>query len=74
VLSAYVVQAETIRAEAVAAAAYAALLSYAQRVLSTPVRAARRQDGTVRTELETALRLLTAGAVALGAALLLVHV
>ena len=73
-LSAYVVQAETIRAEAVAAAAYAALLSYAQRVLSTPARAARRKDGTVRAELETALRLLTAGAVALGAALLLLHV
>ena len=73
-LSAYVVQAETIRAEAVAAAAYAALLSYTQRVLSTPARAARRKDGTVRAELETALRLLTAGAVALGAALLLLHV
>ena len=37
-----------MRVEAVAAAAYAALLSYAQRVLSTPVRAARRQEGTVR--------------------------
>jgi hypothetical protein len=73
-LSAYVVEAETIRADAVAAAAYAALLSYAQRVLSTPVRAARRQEGTVQAELETALRLLTATAVALGAALLLVHV
>ena len=73
-LSAYVVEAETIRAEAVAAASYAALLSYAQRVLSTPVRAARREDGTVRAELETALRLLAAAAVALGAALLLVHV
>ncbi len=73
-LSAYVVEAETIRADAVAAAAYAALLSCAQRVISTPVRAARRQDGTVRTELETALRLLTAAAVAVGAALLLVHV
>ena len=47
-LSAYVVEAETLRLEAVAAAAYAALLSYAQRVLSTPARAARRQAGTVR--------------------------
>ena len=73
-LAAYVVEAETLRLAALAAAVYAALLSYAQRVLSTPVRAARRQDGTVRTELETALRLLTAAAVALGAALLLVHV
>ena len=66
-LSAYVVQAETIRAEAVAAAVYAALLSYAQRVLSTPVREARRRHGTVQRELETALK-------ALAAAVLLVHV
>ena len=73
-LSAYVVQAETLRVEAVAAALYAALLSYAQRVLSTQVRIARRQEGTVRTELETALRLLTAASVALGAALLALHV
>ena len=55
VLSAYVVQAETLRVEAVAAALYAALLSYAQRVLSTPVRVARRQEGAVLAELETAL-------------------
>ncbi len=73
-LSAYVVQAETLRVEAVAAALYAALLSYAQRVLSTQVRIARRQEGTVRTELETALRLLAAASVALGAALLALHV
>ena len=73
-LSAYVVQVETLRVEAVAAALYAALLSYAQRVLSTQVRIARRQEGTVRTELETALRLLTAASVALGAALLALHV
>jgi hypothetical protein len=72
-LSGYVVQAETIRVEAVAAAAYAALLSYVQRVLSTPVRIARRQDGTVRVELETALRALAAASVAIGAALLLLH-
>ena len=93
VLSAYVAQAETIRAEALAAAAYAALLSYAQRVLSTPVRDTRRRvvavSGTIeRSEggsstvtretlmgtQETALRLLAAGAVALGVTLLLVHV
>ena len=72
-LSAYVVQAETIRIEAVAAALYAALLSYAQRVLSTPVRTARRQEGTVQIELETALRALAGASVAIGAALLLLH-
>jgi hypothetical protein len=72
-LSAYVVQAGTIRVEAVAAAVYAALLSYAQRVLSTPVRIARRQEGTVRAELETALRALAGASGAIGAALLLLH-
>jgi hypothetical protein len=73
-LSAYVVEAETLRAEAFAAALYAALMSYVQRVLSTPVRAARRQEGTVRNELEVALMALAAASVAVGAALLLVHV
>ena len=73
-LSAYVVQAETIRIEAVSAALYAALLSYAQRVLSTPARAARRQEGTVRLELETALMALAAASVAVALAVLLVHV
>jgi hypothetical protein len=73
VLAAYVVQAGTLRAEAVAAAVYAALLSYAQRLLSTPVRAARRQEGTVIRELETALKVLAAASVAIGAALLLLH-
>jgi hypothetical protein len=73
VLAAYVVQAGTLRAEAVAAAVYAALLSYAQRLLSTPVRAARRQAGTVIGELETALKVLAAASVAIGAALLLLH-
>jgi len=72
-LSAYVVQAETVRVEAVAAALYAALLSYAQRVLSTQVRAARRQEGTVLAELEIALMVLAAAAVALGTALLVLH-
>jgi hypothetical protein len=93
VLSAYVVQTETIRAEAIAAATYATLLSSAQRVLSNPVRDARRRvvavsgtierrDGdnspvtraTLMATQEMALRLLAAGAVALGVALLLVHV
>jgi len=72
-LSAYVVEAGTIRIEAVIAAVYAALLSSAQRVLSTPVRIARRQEGTVRAELETALLLLAAASVSVGAALLIVH-
>jgi hypothetical protein len=74
VLAAYVVEAGTLRAEAFAAAVYAAAMSYAQRVLSTPVRAARRVDGTVRVELEAALRGLTVAAVAVAAALLLLHV
>jgi hypothetical protein len=73
VLSAYVVQAETIRVEALAAALYAFFLSFAQRVISTPVRAARRQHDTVQPELELALRALAAGAVALGGGVLLPH-
>jgi hypothetical protein len=73
-LSAYVVEAETVRVEAVAAALYAALFSAAQRALSTPARVARRQEGTARAELETALLLLAAASVALGAALLILHV
>jgi len=73
-LAAYVVEAETLRLAAVAAAVYAGLLSYAQRVLSTPARAARREAGTVRPELETALRALAAAAVAVAVAVLLVHV
>ena len=72
-LSAYVVEAGTIRVEAVAAALYAALLSTAQRILSTPVREARRQEGTVRPELEAALLALTAASIAVGAALLFLH-
>ena len=72
-LSAYVVEAETLRAEAVAAAVYAALLSTAQRVLSTQARAARRQHSTVRPEVERALRALAAASVALGVALLARH-
>ena len=74
IVAAYVVEAETLRLEAVAAAAYAALLSYAQRVLSTPARAARREAGTVRPELETALMALAAASVAVAVAVLLVHV
>ncbi len=73
-LAAYVVEAETLRLAAIAAAVYAGLLSYAQRVLSTPARAARREAGTVRPELETALTALAAASVAVALAVLLVHV
>jgi hypothetical protein len=92
-VTAYVAEAEAIRVETVAIAAYAALLSTAQRVLSTPVRDTRRRvisvsgtierrDGdtspitraTLMGSQETALRLLAAAAVALGAALLILHV
>jgi hypothetical protein len=70
-LTGYFVEAQTLRLEALAAAVYALLLSLAQRALSTPVREARRRDGTVAgTEpLERALRLLTWAAVALAVAL-----
>jgi len=51
-LSAYIVEAETIRGEAVAIAAYATLLSYAQRVLSTPVRDTRRRVVAVSGTIE----------------------
>jgi len=71
-LTGYFVEAQTIRVEAVAAAAYAFALSLAQRALSTPARAARRErDTTAGTEpLERALRLLTYTAVALAVALM----
>jgi hypothetical protein len=70
-LTGYFVEAQTIRAEALAAAAYAFALSLAQRALSTPVRRARRELGTTAgTEpLERALRALTWAAVALAVAL-----
>ena len=70
-LTGYFVEAQTIRIEAVAAAAYAFALSLAQRALSTPVRAARREHGTTEgTEpMERALRLLTWASVAVAVAL-----
>jgi hypothetical protein len=70
-LTGYFVEAQTIRAEAVAAAAYAFALSLAQRSLSTPVRAARRDRGTTAgTEgMERALRLLTYASVTIAVAL-----
>jgi len=70
-LTGYFVEAQTIRIEAVAAAVYAFALSLAQRALSTPARAARREHGTTTgTEpMERALRLLTWASVALAVAL-----
>jgi hypothetical protein len=70
-LTGFFVEAQTIRVEAVAAAAFAFAASLAQRALSTPVRHARRQEATTAgTEpLERALRLLTWAIVALAVAL-----
>jgi hypothetical protein len=93
VLTAYFTCASELRAEAFLAAAYAFLLSLAQRRLSTVVRDVRRRtrsvagtmelaDGTkvpIDREMlirapEVALQLLAAAAIALGLALVLVHV
>ena len=52
VLTAYFAAAETIRIEAVFAAAFAALLSHAQRRLSTPVRLVRRRTRAVTGRIE----------------------
>jgi hypothetical protein len=70
-LTGYFVEAQALRFEALAVAAYAFALSLAQRALSTPVRQARRERGTTAgTEpLERALRLLTVASVALAVAL-----
>ena len=70
-LTGYFVEAQTLRPEAVAAAAYAFALSLAQRALSTPVRAARREGRTTGAigPLERALRLLVWASVLLAAAL-----
>jgi len=73
VLTAYFASAERIRAEAIAAAAFAFLASLAQRRLSTEVRAARREAGdpaSARTA-EVALELLAAALPLLAGALLL---
>jgi len=71
ILTGYFVEAQTLRIEAIAAAAYAFALTLTQRTLSTPVRQARRQQGTTAgTEpLERALLLLTWASVALAVAL-----
>jgi hypothetical protein len=77
VLATYYAAAETIRAEAVAAAIFAALVSWTQRVLSTPVRIQRRQEGALKADgkqAELALRILSAAMVALAVALVLLRV
>jgi hypothetical protein len=73
ILTGYFVEAQTVRVEAGFAAAYGAALVMAQRNLSTPVRAARRQQGTTEgiAPLERALRLMTLAAVALAVGLVL---
>ena len=76
VLTAYFAMAGRIRADAVAAAAFATLLSLAQRRLSTHARAVRRRgapDTAGADAAEAALRLLTLATVALCSALLLAH-
>jgi hypothetical protein len=77
VLATYFAAAETVRLEAVAACAFTALLSAAQRALSTPVRRMRRsahQISDVGHDAERALRLLTAATAALAIALVLMRV
>jgi hypothetical protein len=54
VITAYVAQAETLRVEALLAAAAATLVSAAQRVLSTEVRTMRRRTASVSGMLELA--------------------
>jgi hypothetical protein len=70
-LTGFFVEAQTLRIEAIAAAAYAFALSLAQRALSTPVRRARREQATTAgiDPLERALRALTWATVALAVAL-----
>jgi hypothetical protein len=69
-LTGYFVEAQTIRLEAVAAAAFAFATSVVQRTLSTPVRTARRDHATTEgiDVLERSLRLLAWALAALGVA------
>jgi hypothetical protein len=73
VLTAYFAAAERLRGEAVLAAAFALLVSLAQRTLSTQVRSARRQlaDPAAARPAEVALQLLSAALPLLAGALLL---
>ena len=77
VLATYVATAETIRGEALAAALFAALVSWTQRVLSTPVRTQRREKGALTPlgrQFELGLRLLSAAMVSLAVAFVLLRV
>jgi len=71
VLTAYFAEAQTMRAEAVLAAGFAAALILVQRTLSTPVRHARRTLGAIEgvEPMERALRILPWASILLGAAL-----
>jgi hypothetical protein len=73
VLTAYFAAAERLRGEAFAAAAFALLMSLAQRTLSSEVRFARRNAGDLAgaRPAELALQLLSAALPALAGALLL---
>ena len=79
VLTAYFAVAHTLRGAAVAAAAYAFATSWAQRTLSTPVRAVRRKPASEVTDAERAmaqpaeraLQALAAASVLVAAAVLL---
>jgi hypothetical protein len=77
VLATYLAAAGAIRGEAALGALFAALVSWVQRVLSTPVRAMRRQEGRlsgVGIDCERALRLLSAAMVTLALALVVLRV
>ena len=71
ILSAYFVEAGTLRAQALLAAGYGTLMIVVQRTLSLPVRHARRRVGSLAgvEPMEQALRLLPLANVLLGAAL-----
>jgi hypothetical protein len=71
VLTAYFAQADTLRVDVVLAAGYATTLILVQRTLSTPVRVARRQLGSLAgvEPMERALELLPLANVLLAAAL-----
>ena len=76
VVTAFVAQTGTLRAEALLAALWATLLSLAQRRLSTPARRLRRREGPSVGDLaplESALRLLTGATVVLAAALVVLR-
>jgi hypothetical protein len=73
-LTAYVAQAGTLRAQALLAAVFATALSLAQRTLSTSVRAVRRSGATGEiAAAEAALRALTLAVCALAAALVVLR-